>query len=105
MAGTVFDDMEKLIEQEEWDISVIGAGPAGSLAAYELAKRGCSVLLIDKSSFPRTKVCGSCLNLRTLSLLEQVGIRDVPSRLQAPPIQNFQFAASGKSISLAFSGC
>src|SRR5262245_23559213 len=45
-----------------WDVAVVGAGPAGSLAARELARRGASVLLVDRSPFPRPKVCGSCLN-------------------------------------------
>lgn len=44
------------------DVAVIGAGPAGSAAAIELARAGRSVLLIDKRSFPREKVCGGCLS-------------------------------------------
>lgn len=55
------------------DAVVIGAGPAGAVAARELARRGCSVLLVDKAQFPRPKVCGCCLNgaaARTLQKLE-----------------------------------
>src|SRR4051794_20010702 len=40
------------------DVAVIGAGPAGSLAAYRLATAGTRVLLVDKASFPRDKPCG-----------------------------------------------
>ncbi len=97
--------MEKIINQEEWDVIVIGAGPAGSIAAFELSKSGVSTLLIDKAKFPRTKVCGSCLNLRSLSLLRQSGINDIESRLRAPRINKFYFGANQKHVSLSFSGC
>lgn len=41
-----------------FDCIIVGAGPAGSSAAYHLAKQGHSVLVIEKSSFPRVKSCG-----------------------------------------------
>ena len=41
-----------------YDCIIIGAGPAGSTAAYNLAKQGRSVLVLDKGSFPRYKPCG-----------------------------------------------
>ena len=40
------------------DVVIVGAGPAGATAAYYLAKAGHSVILIDRQSFPRDKVCG-----------------------------------------------
>jgi geranylgeranyl reductase family protein len=48
---------------------VIGAGPAGSLTAYHLADRGASVLLLDRSRFPRDKPCGGALSGRAVRLL------------------------------------
>jgi geranylgeranyl reductase family protein len=41
-----------------FDCIIVGAGPAGSSAAYHLAKQGHSVLVLEKNSFPRTKSCG-----------------------------------------------
>lgn len=41
-----------------YDCIIVGAGPAGSSAAYHLAKQGRSVLVLEKNSFPRTKSCG-----------------------------------------------
>ncbi|NYI07424.1 geranylgeranyl reductase family protein [Allostreptomyces psammosilenae] len=41
-----------------WDVVVIGAGPAGSCAAYEAATAGRSVLLLEKAELPRYKTCG-----------------------------------------------
>jgi len=43
------------------DVIIAGAGPAGSIAAYELASRGVPVLILEKSTFPRYKVCGGGL--------------------------------------------
>lgn len=44
--------------QTIFDCVVIGAGPAGAAAAYQLSKNGCSVLLLEKASLPRYKPCG-----------------------------------------------
>jgi flavin-dependent dehydrogenase len=41
------------------DVIVVGAGPAGSTAATLLARAGVDVLLVEKSVFPRDKVCGT----------------------------------------------
>lgn len=49
-----------------YDAVVIGAGPAGSLAAHRLADAGASVLLIDASRFPRDKPCGGGLTARAV---------------------------------------
>ena len=54
-----------------WDIVVVGAGPAGALAAHGLARAGATVLLVDRSTFPRPKVCGGCLNGRALDAIER----------------------------------
>lgn len=60
-----------------WDALVIGAGPAGSVTARELARRGFRVLLVDKANFPRTKVCGCCLNAAAVTTLQRLGLNDV----------------------------
>ena len=54
---------------ERFDVLVVGAGPAGSTAAYRLASAGASVLLADKSTFPRDKPCGGGLTMRAVRLL------------------------------------
>jgi geranylgeranyl reductase family protein len=53
-----------------YDLIIAGAGPAGSSAAMEAAKRGCKTLLIDKDSFPRYKPCGGGLSERAISYLD-----------------------------------
>jgi flavin-dependent dehydrogenase len=43
-----------------WDAVVIGAGPAGAMAARELALLGGRILLVERKRFPRWKICGAC---------------------------------------------
>lgn len=52
------------------DVAIIGAGPAGSMLAALLARRGASVLLVDRDTFPRDKVCGEFLSYDALPLLD-----------------------------------
>jgi len=51
------------------DVIVVGAGPAGSTAAYRLAAAGASVVLLDRARFPRDKPCGGGLTMRGVRLL------------------------------------
>jgi geranylgeranyl reductase family protein len=52
-----------------YDIAIVGAGPAGSTAAYHLATAGARVLLLDKATFPRDKPCGGGVTGRAARLL------------------------------------
>ncbi|MFD1659318.1 geranylgeranyl reductase family protein [Streptomyces caeni] len=56
------------------DVIVVGAGPAGSTTAYHLAKAGLDVLLLEKTAFPREKVCGDGLTPRAVKELVAMGI-------------------------------
>ena len=59
---------------DEADVIVVGAGPAGSTTAYYLAQSGLDVLLLEKSRFPREKVCGDGLTPRAVKALVSMGI-------------------------------
>ncbi|MDI5969220.1 geranylgeranyl reductase family protein [Streptomyces sp. SL13] len=59
---------------EEADVIVVGAGPAGSSAAYHLARAGVDVLLLEKAEFPREKVCGDGLTPRAVHQLIRMGV-------------------------------
>src|SRR5437773_2444279 len=54
---------------ERFDVIVVGAGPAGSTAAYRLARSGAKVLLLDRARFPRDKPCGGGLTERAVKQL------------------------------------
>ncbi len=53
----------------EYDAIIVGAGPAGCAAAYDLAAAGRSVLLLDRCHFPRLKPCAGALTVKTLKAL------------------------------------
>ncbi len=59
---------------QEADVIVVGAGPAGSSTAYYLAQAGLDVLLLEKTAFPREKVCGDGLTPRAVKALAKMGI-------------------------------
>jgi flavin-dependent dehydrogenase len=73
MTGLALTSLEAAT-RERFDAIVIGAGPAGALAARGLAQRRLKTLLVERKAFPRDKVCGSCVSRPALALLEQVGL-------------------------------
>jgi geranylgeranyl reductase family protein len=60
--------------QQDADVIVVGAGPAGSTTAYYLAQAGLNVLLLEKARFPREKVCGDGLTPRAVKALVAMGV-------------------------------
>jgi len=68
----------------EFDVAIVGAGPGGSSAAIELAKRGRTVVLLEKERFPRDKVCGEFLSFEAMEDLARWG---VAARIDAEPVE------------------
>lgn len=56
------------------DVAVVGAGPAGTAAATKLAEAGLDVVVLDRATFPRDKICGDGLTALALRLLEQLEV-------------------------------
>lgn len=61
------------------DVLVVGAGPAGSAAAYWLATAGLDVAVLEKAAFPREKVCGDGLTPRAVAALQDMGVDTSPA--------------------------
>lgn len=59
-----------------FDVAIVGAGPAGSSAAISLARKGKSVVLVEASRLPRSKVCGQVLSPECSHLLASLGVWD-----------------------------
>lgn len=66
--------LSKPASERTADVIVVGAGPAGSTTAYHLARSGLDVLLLEKTAFPREKVCGDGLTPRATKQLVAMGI-------------------------------
>jgi geranylgeranyl reductase family protein len=62
---------------------VVGAGPAGSIAALALVRAGVRVRILDRATFPRDKLCGDTVNPGSLALLDRLGLGHV-RRLMRP---------------------
>ena len=60
-------------DERQADVIVVGAGPAGASTAYHLAAAGADVLLLEKSAFPRDKICGDGLTPRAVRQLVAMG--------------------------------
>lgn len=88
---------------EPWDVAVIGAGPAGAMTALLAARSGMRTLLVDKCEFPRSKVCGSCLNHIALSALEEVGLVGTVESLGAVDLQSLEVSVNGFKSSVSLS--
>src|ERR1700687_1231289 len=56
------------------DVLIVGAGPAGAIAATILARAGARVRLVDRSAFPRDKLCGDTVNPGTIAMLRRLNV-------------------------------
>ena len=83
-----------------WDVCVVGAGPAGSIAAREAARRGLSTILIDRRAFPRDKVCGGCLGRPAIEALRSVGLGHVVDDVGGEPFSSILVGAMGRRASI-----
>ena len=90
--------------QNSWDVIVIGAGVAGGLAAFDCAHRGLRVLLVEKRSFPRWKVCGCCFNANALAALTAAGLPNLFRDQGAVALDQLRLGWSGRTLSLGLPG-
>jgi flavin-dependent dehydrogenase len=82
----------------KFDVAVLGAGPGGSTLAALLARRGVSVALIERDTFPRDKLCGEFLSYDALPLLDLLGIGDEIARRGAPAIRRCRIVSRRRTF-------
>jgi geranylgeranyl reductase family protein len=87
------------------DALIVGAGPAGAAAAWALARAGLHVVLADRHSFPRDKVCGDALIPDALGAIDTIGLRPAIDAESARLRELRVYAPSGAHVSLAGDFC
>ncbi|HWA46561.1 MAG TPA: geranylgeranyl reductase family protein [Hypericibacter adhaerens] len=80
------------------DVVVVGAGPGGSSAATFLAREGLDVLVLDRSEFPRDKVCGDGLTPQAIYWLDQLGCADEVMAQTQACIRDCDLFINGKHL-------
>jgi len=80
-----------------YDAIIVGAGPAGSSAAMYCSKLGLNTLLLDKSSFPRDKVCGDALSGKSVKILDELDLLEDLDKLDGAIINRIIFGNPNNS--------
>lgn len=83
---------------ETFDALIIGGGPSGATAAMLLARAGWSVLVLERSAFPRGKVCGECLSATNWPFLERLGVAEAFRERAGPPVRRVGVFAGNRVL-------
>lgn len=85
--------------RSEYDVIIVGAGPAGAACALHLAEAGLRTLILDAHKLPRDKVCGEALSAQSVACIRRLGLLD--RLLTAPHVAVNEigfFAPDGDSV-------
>ena len=80
------------------DVIIVGAAPAGSLAALVLARAGHRVALLDRAAFPRAKVCGNCINPAAWDIWKKLGLTESYAALPHHELTGFDIHVEGRLL-------
>lgn len=82
-----------------YDAVIVGAGPGGATAAAFMARAGLRVMLVDKASFPRDKICGDAISGKSVDVLRRLELID--QILTAPQVKSWGIDFGGPDGSVA----
>jgi len=89
------------VKNDIYDLIIIGAGPAGSAAALYAKKYGLKTLLLEKSSYPKDKICGDAISGKSMGVLSDLGLLEDVQKLPGSIIDSFGFGSpNGKMIEI-----
>jgi len=84
-----------------YDIIIVGAGPAGSTCALYAARSGLRVLLLDKETFPRDKICGDAISGISFRFLQELGLQNKVEEVARNKVTSIRFCApNGRSTKI-----
>lgn len=87
---------------EQFDVAIVGGGPAGSSCAAFCARAGLRTIVLERERFPREKVCGDCLNPAAWPLLARLGLEARVRALPHGKLDHVDFIAiDGRIVSVA----
>ena len=84
--------------RSSFDALIVGAGPAGSAVAIQLARAGWSIALVERQRFPRRKVCGECIAASNLPLLQALGIGEAFDAQAGPALRKVTLLHGDRAV-------
>ena len=87
------------------DALIIGAGPAGAATAILLRLAGWRVVLVEKSVYPRQKVCGECISAGGLALLDELGVGAAVSAFASAELRQVGWMGEASSLAADLPSC
>ncbi len=89
----------------DFDVAIIGGGPAGSSLAIELTREGVDVIVLEKEKMPRRKLCGEFMSTEVAGLCDRLGVLDEIRNVGAQPIRSAYISGpTGPGLSLDLPG-
>ena len=88
----------------DYDLIVVGGGPAGATMALSAARQKLRVLLVDKATFPRDKVCGDAIPPRCRPILDEYGLTAAVAHVPHARVTGERVFAAGEQLHVNFDG-
>ena len=85
-------------EKKVFDVVIVGGGPAGATAALYANRLGLSTLIVDKSIWPRDKICGDALSGKVVDILKDLDLLSDVKTLKGASIRRIRFGSPANKI-------